>query len=412
MCNSFYYLRAGAERCFLDLSALLESQGHQVIPFSMNHEKNLPSPYSEYFTSYVDYPSLLRENNGLGDRFKVMERVLYSREANRNITRLIEDTKPDIAHIHGIGSETSPSILPAIKGAGIPIVQTLHDYRLLCPQISFVSNGEICERCKVHRYYNVVRRRCKRDSYSASLMAGIEITVHKLMQIYERNIDVFIAPSQFLKDKFLEFGFGNPIVHLTNFVNIEQFQPCYESDNYFVYYGRLVDYKGVFTLLEAMKEMPDSHLFVAGDGDAAEKMQRYIAENRLGNVSMLGHIDSEELIPLVQNAAATVVPSQWYENYSMSVIESLACATPVIASRIGGISEQVLDGWNGLLFKPGSTSALAQAMRYVLDNPMEREQMSLHARQRVEELNDPQQHYEKLMNIYESLLNVGNYIPV
>jgi glycosyltransferase involved in cell wall biosynthesis len=232
------------------------------------------------------------------------------------------------------------------------------------------------------------------------------------MQIYERNIDVFIAPSQFLKDKFLEYGFENPIVHLTNFVNIEQFQPCYESDNYFVYYGRLVDYKGVFTLLEAMREVPDSHLYVAGDGDAAEEMYGYIAGNKLQNVSMLGHIDSQDLIPLIQNATATIVPSQWYENYSMSVIESLACATPVIGSRIGGITEQVLDGWNGLLFEPGSASELAQKMRYVLDNSQERGQMSLHARQRVEELNDPQQHYDKLMNIYESLLNVGSHVPV
>ena len=404
MCNSFYYLRAGAERCFLDLSALLEAHGHEVIPFSMHHEQNLPSPYSDYFISYVDYPSLLAQRNGLTTQFKVLERVLFSRESYANISRLIEDTQPDIAHIHGIGSETSPSILPAIKRAGVPIVQTLHDYRLLCPQISFVSHGEVCERCKIHRYYNVVRHRCKRDSTAASLMAGLEITVHKAMGIYERNVDVFIAPSQFLKDKFLEYGFKSPIVHLPNFVNIEQFQPNYEPENYFVHYGRLVDYKGVFTLLEAMRSIPDSHLYIAGNGDAAEEMNRYIDEHEMTNITMLGHISSQELIPLVQRALFTVVPSEWYENYSMSVVESLACGTPVIGSRTGGIVEQVRDGLNGLLFEPGNAAELAEKMRYLIDSPDMARRMGINARQRVEEVNDPERHYEETLKIYEGLV--------
>ncbi len=405
MCNSYYYMMAGAERCFLDLSALLESHGHEVIPFSMQHEKNLPSPYSDYFTSYVNFPTLLNKAKGPGDYFGVMERVLYSREAKRNISRLIEDTKPDIAHIHGIGSETSPSILPAIKGAGIPIVQTLHDYRLLCPQISFISHGQVCESCKVNRFHNVVTKRCKRDSYAASLMAGLEISLHRLTQIYTRNVDVFIAPSQFLMDKFQEYGFPSPIVQLPNFVNMDDFQPCYEPEQYIVHYGRLVDYKGVFTLLEAMKEVPDVHLYIAGSGDATEEMERYILENQLNNITMLGHITTEELVPLVRKAAFAIVPSQWYENYSMSVVESLACATPVIGSRIGGIPEQVVDGWNGLLFEPGDAKSLAQKIRFLLDNPQEALQMGRNARSRIEEINDPEGYYEQIMDIYGALLS-------
>ena len=141
MCNSFYYLRGGSERCFFDLMALLRSNGHEVIPFSMHHERNEPTPYDEYFLSAIDFPSMLGKDSSLGDKFTVMERVIYSREARRKIKKLIADTRPDIAHIHGIASETSPSILPALKTAGIPIVQTLHDYRLICPNTSFVSHG-------------------------------------------------------------------------------------------------------------------------------------------------------------------------------------------------------------------------------------------------------------------------------
>jgi glycosyltransferase involved in cell wall biosynthesis len=405
MCNSFYYVRGGAERCFLDLIDLLESYGHEVIPFSMQHEKNFPSPYSDYFISFIDYPSLLGNNSGVSDYIRVMERVLYSREAYDNITRLIEDTKPDIAHIHGIGSETSPSILRAIKKAGIPIVQTLHDYRLLCPAISFFSQGEICESCKKRRYHHVLKKRCKRDSLSASLMAGINISFQKITRSYEGNVDLFVAPSRFLKDKFLEYDFKNPIVHLPNFVNLDQFQPCYEKENYFVFYGTLSKLKGVFTMLEAMKEIPDSHLYIAGHGDTWDEMNDYIADNKLKNVTMLGYLGADQLIPLVQKAMFSIVPSIWYENYSMSVLEALACATPVIGSRVGGIPEQVTHGWNGLLFELGNAQSLAEQIRYMLDNPEERMQMSQNARLRIEESNDPEAHYNQTMNIYRSLLN-------
>ena len=405
MCNSFYYLRAGAERCFLDLSRLLEANGHEVIPFSMQHDRNLPSPYADYFISYVNYPELMRNSTSLVDRAKIVERVIYSRESHRKIEELIAATSPDIAHIHGIGAETSPSILPAIKEAGIPIVQTLHDYRLLCPQISFVSHGEICERCKGHRYYNVVLRRCKRDSVSASIVAGLEITAHKAMQIYEKNVDQFIAPSQFLMAKFREHGFTRPIVHLPNFVDLEQFQPCYESEGYAVHYGRLVTEKGVMTLLEAMRNLPDLHLYIAGSGDAEAEMKAFIARHGLANVTMLGHLSSDELIPLVQRAAFSIVPSEWYENYSMSVIESLACGTPVVGSRIGGIPEQVVDGKNGLLFEMGSAESLSEKIRYMVQNPEEALRMGREARAMVEKVNDPNKHYEQTMQIYESVLS-------
>lgn len=405
MCNSFHYLRAGAERCFLDLAALLEANGHEVVPFSMQHEQNLPSPYSQYFISYVNYPELLRGSTSLMDRARIIERVIYSRESYAQVSALIADTKPDIAHIHGIGAETSPSILPAIKEAGIPIVQTLHDYRLLCPQISFVSQGEICERCKGHRYYNVVLRRCKRDSLSASIVAGLEITAHKAMRIYEKNVDKFIAPSRFLMNKFREHGFSRPMVHLPNFVDLEQFQPCYEPETYAVHYGRLVKEKGVMTLLEAMKSVPDQQLYIAGTGDAEAEMKQFIAENNLHRIEMLGHLPSSELIPLVQRAAYTIVPSEWYENYSMSVIESLACATPVIGSWVGGIVEQISDFENGLLFEMGNAADLANKMRFMRDNPEKAREMGRTARAMVEEINDPQKHYEETLAIYKSVMH-------
>lgn len=405
MCNSFYYLRGGAERVFLELSRLLQERGHEVIPFSMQHERNLPSEYADYFPSFIDYPSLLGSSSSLRSRMQVVERVIYSREARDNISRLIEDTKPDIAHVHGIAAELSPSILPAIKKAGIPIVQTLHDYRLICPNISFVSQGEVCERCKTHRYYEVVRRRCKRGSLAASTLAGLEISIHKMLRIYESNVDAFIAPSQFLKDKLREFGISNPIIHLPNFLDTDLFAPGNAADDYALYYGRLIGIKGVHTLLKAAARHPQWKLVIAGQGEAEADMRRFIAKNELGNVMMLGHVDTPDLIPLIQKAKFTIVPSEWYENYSMTVIESLACGTPVIGARIGGIPEQVKDEHNGLLFASGSVDELADKMHRLHSNRALCEAYGRNGREQTLQINSPDRHYRRIIKIYEGLLN-------
>lgn len=385
---------------------MLRERGHEVIVFSMDHERNLPSEYSDYFVSYVDYPSLLRESTGLRSKLQVVKRVIYSGEAQQKIQRLIEDTQPDIAHVHGIAAEVSPSILPPIKKAGIPIVQTLHDYRLICPNTSFVSHGEICERCKTHRYFEVVLRRCKRGSLAASALAGLEITIQKAMRLYEGNVDVFIAPSLFLKNKLREFGINNRIVHLANFLDTELFVPGAAEGDYALYYGRLVGIKGVHTLIDAASRMPQHRLLVAGWGEAESAMREHITSNRFDNITMLGHVDTHDLIPLIQKARFTVVPSEWYENYSMTVIESLACGTPVIGARIGRIPEQVIDEHNGLLFESGNVEELAEKMYALHTSPELREEMGRNARAQVLRNNSPDGHFHAMMHLYASLLDV------
>ncbi len=404
MCNSFYYVRGGAERCFFDLSTLLEAHGHQVIPFSMRHEKNFPSPYAEYFLDYMDFPTLLGRGQGISAKLQVAERVIYSREARDKIKRLIDHVKPDVAHIHGIAHETSPSILPVLRQAGIPVVQTLHDYKLLCPNTNFIANGQVCEACKGHRYYNVVTHRCKRGSLAASLLAGVEMYTHKAMQIYERNINTFISPSQFLKAKVEEYGIQNPGVYLPNFIEVESFQPVYDKDDYFVYYGRLVDVKGVRTLLQAMRGVKISHLYIAGTGELEAELKGYAQQHGITNVTFLGQLDKERLIPLVQRARFTIVPSEWYENCPMTVLESFASGTPVIGAQIGGIPELVHDGENGALFAPGNAQQLAESIHTLLAQPARTAEMGRAGRAQVLQYNNPDYHYERTLAIYSDLL--------
>lgn len=402
-CNSFHYLRGGAERCFLDLSALLTSHGHEVIPFCMAHEKNLPSPYADYFFSAMDFPVMMREK-GLWGKAKVAERVIYSLEAKQQLERLIHDVRPDIAHIHGIAHETSPSILPVLKKAGIPVVQTLHDYKLLCPNTNFANQHGVCEACKGHHYYNVVRYRCKRDSLAASILAGVEMYTHKLLQIYEKNVDIFITPSQFLKDKAREHGIKNKIVQLPNFIEVERIQPYYEPENYFVYCGRLVAVKGVRTLLAAMRDLGQSHLYIAGTGDLEPELQAYVRQHQINNVTFVGHLGTEPLLQLIQRAQFMVAPSEWYENYPMSVLEALACGTPVIGANIGGIPEIVVDGQTGLLFEPGNVAQLREKIVYLLQHRDQAIQMGRNGRAQVAQINHPHYHYEKTMEVYQQLM--------
>lgn len=408
MVNSFNYVRGGAERCFLDLSALLEAHAHQVIPFTMAHPQNLPSPYADYFVSYMDFPSEMRKP-GLRAKMTVAERVIYSREARRKIERIVADTQPDLVHIHGFIHEMSTSILPALRKAGLPVVQTLHDYKIVCPNTTFVSHESVCERCQGHRYYNMARLRCKRDSRAASVLAAAEMYFHEIFRLYEPNIDHFIAPSDFLASKVREHGVRKPVTTIPNFIDPAQFRPHYEHDNYFLYAGRLVKTKGVMTLLEAMRHVgADAELRIAGAGELEEEMRNFVAAHNLTNVRFLGHLSTEQLIREVQRAVFTVQPAEWYENYSMTVIESMACGTPVIGAAIGGIPEQIQDNRNGLLFEPGDAQQLGEKISYLLTHRDKAIEMGRNARAQVEAVNAPEAHYQATVNLYRRLVGAPN----
>jgi glycosyltransferase involved in cell wall biosynthesis len=404
MINSFNYLRGGAERCFLDLSDLLRANGHEVIPFCMDHPQNLPSEYSDYFVPYADFPTELARP-GLRPKLGVAERVLYSREARRQIERLIADTQPDLAHVHGFIHEMSTSILPALKAAGVPVVQTLHDYKIVCPNTTFVSDESICESCLGHRYYNIVTKRCKRGSLMASVLAGAEMYFHEWLGLYEPNVDLFISPSQFLADKVREHGVRTPVVTIPNFINPDAFRPNYDKDDYFIYVGRLVRVKGVFTLFEAMRQLPPTTtLYLAGSGEVEAELKALAETHNLPNIHFLGHLNTADLTALMQKAAFTVVPSEWYENYSMTVIESLASGTPVVGAAIGGIPEQVRDGWNGRLFPSGDAAALAAQIQSMLADPAEAMAMGRRGRELIDTVNSPAYHYELTLAAYEAVL--------
>lgn len=402
MCNAFYYERGGCEIYTFALSRELEAHGHTVVPFSMSHERNLPSEYERYFVSNIDF-SDVSQASGLSSKIRAAARVLYSSEAKSKIQSLIEKTKPDLAHLHNVAHHLSPSILPGIKRYGLPIVQTLHDYKLICPSTLLFSGGEICERCRGKRYYNAILRRCKRGSVGASVLAAIELYAHRLSRIYENNVDVFVAPSRFLRDKMMEFKMdGREIIHIPQLIDVGTYSPCYEHQDYLIYFGRLSAEKGVCTLLEAMRRLRGARLYVAGEGPLKRDLMGQVADAR--NIEFLGHVPHNELKGLVKNAMFAVVPSECYDNAPMSVYEAFALGKPVIGSRIGGIPELIQHGENGLLFEPGNAGDLADTIDYLAGHKSLIQHMGKNARAGLEQRHSKAKHYEAVTNVYRKLL--------
>ncbi|MDP3964638.1 MAG: glycosyltransferase [bacterium] len=395
--NKFYFLKGGAEKQFFDVKKLLEDHGHQVIVFSMQHEKNLPSPYSKYFVSKVDFEHVRFDWQGL----RTAARMFYSIEARRKLDQLIHDHKPDVAHIHNIYHHISPSILPLLKKHRIPIVQTLHDYKLICPHYSLYSHGEICERSKGHNYWRCAIHKCVKNSLLASTLTALEMYFHKMTHIYEDNVDVFISPSKFLMDKLREWE--APVIEMIHMKNFFQANPSSPAINgeYLLFYGRLSEEKGIDLLLDAVKGL-DIPVKIAGSGPDETVLREKARRENISNVEFLGFVEGENLQRLIVNSGAVIVPSQWYENCPLVILEAFAYGKPVLGTRVGGIPELIEDGKTGMLFDLGDVAGMREAIQSVMSDKVLRQRMGEASRNEAQKYL-PEKYYSKLVSLYESL---------
>jgi glycosyltransferase involved in cell wall biosynthesis len=223
---------------------------------------------------------------------------------------LLTDVKPDIAHLHNIYHQLSPSILTSLKRHGVPTVMTLHDYKLVCANGILLSHKGLCEACAGFHFGHAVLNRCIKDSVSKSAVCTIEMWLHTWLRLYEHGVDVFITPSEFLRRRMIDQRGISPerVVHIPNAVDVTKYKPCFENQNYALYYGRLESYKGVFLLLEAMARIPQTQLIIAGAGTAEREMDALIKKRGLRNVKMIGFQTGDALQEVIRGAAAVVVP--------------------------------------------------------------------------------------------------------
>lgn len=399
--NKFYFDQGGAEHYIFGLIDLLEKQGHKVIPFAMQHSKNVASEYAKYFPSFIETLS----PNSVKEKLRTAGRMFYSFEAKKKLSELICQTKPDIAHLHNIYHQLSPSILTVLKKHKIPVVMTVHDYKLVCPNYILYTKGAVCRRCLGGRYYQAVVNKCLKNSYSASCLAALEMYFHKLIKIYQKNIDLLIAPSEFVKNILVEFGFSpQKITVLPHFVDLPKVESQNNSvDKYFLYIGRLKQEKGIDILIKAMSKLPDAKLKIAGSGPDLKVLKKQVQELQLRNVEFLGQCRRKQVIELYKNTLATVVPSRVWETFGLVAAESLAQARPAIAARIGALPEIVTDNQTGLLFEVENKNDLAEKIKQILNSHENAEQMGKNGQKIVAEKLNSEKHYQSLINIYQNL---------
>jgi glycosyltransferase involved in cell wall biosynthesis len=403
MCNKFLFEDGGPERYILELSDMLEKHGNQVVYFAMQHPKNIKTEYSKYFVSQVFLSNHRKVN--WKEKMKTSLKIIYSIEAQKKIERLISEQKPDLAHLHNIYHQISPSILPILQKKGIPVVMSLHDYKLVCPNYSLMTQGEVCEKCNSSKYYQAVLHKCVKDSFSASLLNCMEMYVHKFLKLYEKNVDLFIAPSLFMQEKLSEFGLDkSKIFYLPPWVKEIESSPSYNYSYFFLYFGKISKEKGVETLIRAMEKIKKGQLLIAGEGEEKDRLQNYTNQNRIDNVKFLGFMERSQLNELIRACRFVVLPSEWYENSPSALYESFALGKPVIGSRIGGIPELIQDGVNGLLFEPKNTEELKEKITYLYHRPLLAQKMGMAARKFVEEKYSAEEYYNKLLSVYQNLI--------
>lgn len=384
-------MAGGSDRVFLELGELLTERGHKVVPFCSRDERNLPSDYARYFPPTIDTAS-----PGVRD----IGRFIYSRAARARMTELLSAQTVDLAHLHIYYGKLTAAILKPLRERGIPIVQTLHEYKLACPVYTLTSAGRPCEACFGGRYWQALPRLCNRNSLSRTALSVVESYVSRALGAID-SVDHFIAISDYVRQKMIAAGLpAARISTVHNYVDTSRFTPATTAGDYVVFFGRLETVKGVYSLLEAFAGLPQVRLVIAGTGGEEAAVRAWVEARGLSNIELLGFVAGEQLHDLLRGALCTVVPSEWQEPFGLTVLESLALAKPVVATDMGGIPEVVSHGEDGLLVPAWDPAALRAAVLELANNPQRAAAMGRAGRAKVEARFDRHQHYEQLRAVY------------
>lgn len=335
--NKFNYLQGGADKHFLDLIQLLESKGEEVAIFAMDSPKNESSPWKKYFVSYVGYNA----GDTVWQKIKGVARMFYSLEAKRKIRRLLDDFRPDMVHIHNIYHQISPSILPEMKKQNVPVIMTVHDYKLICPNYLFV-----CE----DKGWDFIKKKRFKNSYFKSLLVVLEFKFHKWLDIYDKNIDLYISPSAFTRQKLIQGGIKKEkVIILPHFypddipAEYQQVEENTRDEKYVLHYGRLSRAKGTDKLIEIFQNLPEINLYLAG------AIEDDLVIPNAKNIKHLGFLNPGELKRHIKNSLFVVSPSRLPETFGLIALEALASGKPFVGYAGGSFARVVEDGKAGYL---------------------------------------------------------------
>ena len=343
VCHNYYKTTSGEDIVIRADLELLRAAGFQIVEYTRDNAETTDYRVHQYLRFAVD--------------------TLYSRRTVRQIERLVEAERPDVAFVQNVFPLISPSIYYALARLQVPIIQLVYNYRLVCPNATLYTEGKVCERCVKGNYFHAVRHRCFRNSVSLSALYAGTLAAHRHIGDLGRMIAAYITPDMFLRSKLIAAGYpASRMFTMYNPFNIGQYEPAYTHAGHFLFAGRLVREKGIFTALRAMELLPEGRLLVVGGGEAEEAARSYVAAHGLSNVVFLGPQYGPDMLSELAGARAVLVPSEWFDNCPVIVQQAFALGKPVIASDIDGLTEVVTHRSNGLLFPPGDAAGLAAQM--------------------------------------------------
>lgn len=399
-CNKYNYPFSGTEVYLFELMELMRTQGHEVALFSMADARGEATPYDHNFVPHIEF----NQNAGLTEKVRLAAHAVYSQEARLRMRAMIEEFQPDVAHVRNIYHHLSPSILWELKARDVPVVYHINDFKLLCPAYNLVRQGEACEDCRGGAFWRVLGSDCY-PGLGARTALMMEAYVQRGLGTYEKCVDLFLAPSQFVRDKFGEHrwdtGRFRVLPHFQVAAATVELQA--EKDAPLLYFGRLSAEKGVSDLLQAMRRLPELRLVVAGDGPERGELQAMAVTLRLTNVEFAGHVRGAELDALIARSRFTVLPSHAYETLGKSILESYARARAVVASDLGSRRELVREGETGLLYPVGDVERLSAAIAS-LSEPEPSKRMGLAGWQLVKKHYTPESHYRVMFGLYQELM--------
>ena len=387
LANKFYYRRGGDCIYMLNLEQLLKTHGHDVAVFAMDYPENIETEWKRYFPNEIKFTS------GVG-MLETFMRMFGLGEVKRKFNSLLNDFKPDVVHLNNIHTQLSPVIARLAHKRRTKVIWTLHDYKLLCPRYDCLRNGnEVCEECFVDKH-KVLEYKCMKNSNLASMLAykeGMKWSRKKL----EGYTDVFICPSQFMYNKMAQGGFERKKMYtLCNFIDIERTKrDSYDKEDYYCFIGRLSFEKGIETLIEAARTLP-YHLKIIGGGPLAD----FLKEKAKGaNIEFTGYKEWPEIKEIVGKARFSVVPSEWYENNPLSVIEAQCLGTPVLGANIGGIPELIKEGINGMCFESRNIMDLKNKIEKMFILNVDYKQLAKSSQIRY----SSEKYYNELLELYQ-----------
>ncbi len=386
--HNAYQEAGGEDVAFEQERQLLARNGHQVVAYERsNHELEA-------------YSNL--------QRIGMLKRIISAEDSKREIRDILRAERPHLVHVHNTFMMVSPSVYEVCQEEGVPVLQTLHNYRLLCPAAIFYRDGHVCEECCEHGLLRSIQHGCYRDSRAATAVVALMLQVHRTQRTWQESVNGYVALTEFARQKFIDGGLPADRIHVKpNFVHPDPGEKSAAGD-YALFVGRLSDGKGVSTLLAAWELLHSSiPLVVIGDGPLRAALQAKAREKNLRRVAFRGRLEVTEARAAMKQAAFLIVPSVWYETFSLNIAEAFACGTPVLCSRLGAMEENVVDHRTGLHFTAGDAEDLARKVEWAWTHPAELALMGREARREYESRFTPEKNYVRLMEIYDQ--TVGAY---